>query len=121
MRRNAQYIFLTIKAKNGEILNTLKVTRSVRDVVEKYVMQRRILMIVIAARRVTTRIIGNPAAVLSAPRKSLFLSKMQVMLPRCLDRFFLLFTYTCYCADAEEEEKHPLIVVRAIYCQKNKT
>jgi hypothetical protein len=80
MRQNAQYIFLTIKAKNGEILNTLKVTRSVRDVVEKYVMQRRILMIVIAARRVTTRIIGNPAAVLSAPRKSLFLSKMQVML-----------------------------------------
>ena len=26
------------------------------------------------------------------------LVKLLVMLPRCLDRFFLLFTYTCYCA-----------------------
>jgi hypothetical protein len=47
-------------AKNGEILNTLKVTRSVRDVVEKYATQRRTLMIVIVARRVTTHIIGKP-------------------------------------------------------------
>ena len=110
-------------AKNGEILNTLKVTRSVRDVVEKYATQRRTLMIVIVARRVTTHIIGKPrGSFVGAKKEFIFVEDAgyATVLPRSLF-LTLLFTYTCYCADAEEEEKHPLIVVRAIYCQKNKT
>ena len=78
-------------------------------------------MIVIVARRVTTHIIGKPRGSFVGAKKEFLLSKMQGMLPRCLDRFFLLLLTLAIAPDAEEEEKHPLIVVLAIYCQKNKT
>ena len=100
----------------------MKVTRSVRDVVEKYATQRRTLMIVIVARRVTTHIIGKPrGSFVGAKKEFIFVEDAgyATALPRAL--LFLLFTYTAYCARRRGRGKHPLIVVLAIYCQKNKT